>query len=226
LDAILLGLKPDGFNVYINDVDGDTVMAYWLLNNPGRATESRVQELVLRVGQLDSHGPAYPVGESADGFHSFVMKPQVEAKRNKTYAECDLQTLLLECEQRLTEYLTTEVVNEKRPENRSFELTFNGQDFVMAKSDSFIFDLLYKEGHTRAVAYSLMKDGSIAYTVGKKSEFVSGFNIPAILAELNKLEPGWGGGSTIGGAPRNADGSRSRLSPDEVRDVILRVISQ
>jgi len=39
---------------------------------------------------------------------------------------------------------------------------------------------------------------------------------PAILAALAAEEPGWGGGSTVGGAPRNADGSRSRLDPDAV----------
>jgi hypothetical protein len=45
---------------------------------------------------------------------------------------------------------------------------------------------------------------------------VQGFDIPKLLAALNQLEPGWGGGSSIGGAPRNPDGSRSYLPPDQV----------
>lgn len=39
---------------------------------------------------------------------------------------------------------------------------------------------------------------------------------------MNQLEPGWGGGSTIGGAPRNPDGSRSKLGWTEVWPVFLK----
>jgi hypothetical protein len=48
--------------------------------------------------------------------------------------------------------------------------------------------------------------------------------VPEILAALGEIEPGWGGGSTIGGAPRNADGSRSRLTPKQVFDAVERVL--
>mgnify|MGYP001607617763 FL=1 len=102
----------------------------------------------------------------------------------------------------------------------------------MAQSNDFVFDLIYKAGHTRAVAMQQQADGSYAYTIAKKSELVSNFPVGpvskegTILHELNKLEPGWGGGSTIGGAPRNADGSRSRLSPDQVFDVVELIVKK
>jgi hypothetical protein len=44
------------------------------------------------------------------------------------------------------------------------------------------------------------------------------------LDALNSIEPGWGGGSTIGGAPRNADGSRSHMKPEEILNIINTVI--
>ena len=90
----------------------------------------------------------------------------------------------------------------------------------MAQSDSFIFDLLYKNGYTKAIAYMQQEDGSFRYTVGKKSDLVDGFSVPTILKALNEREQGWGGGSTIGGSPRNNDGSASRITPDEVFAVV------
>ena len=50
------------------------------------------------------------------------------------------------------------------------------------------------------------------------------FPVRTSLAALNDRERGWGGGSTVGGAPRNADGSRSRLTPDEVFDIVELVV--
>jgi hypothetical protein len=50
------------------------------------------------------------------------------------------------------------------------------------------------------------------------------FDVPRILAELSHEEPGWGGGSTIGGAPRNSDGSRSRLPPQRVFEIVERSV--
>jgi hypothetical protein len=48
-----------------------------------------------------------------------------------------------------------------------------------------------------------------------------------ILARLAALETGWGGGSSIGGAPRRPNGSRSFLPPDQVFELIeAELISQ
>ena len=63
---------------------------------------------------------------------------------------------------------------------------------------------------------------TIAYTVGKQSDFVA-FDVAAFLEACCQLEPGWGGGSSIGGAVRRPDGSRSRLLPGAVGEVLLRI---
>jgi len=100
----------------------------------------------------------------------------------------------------------------------------------MATSDEPAFGKLYEDGFLRAVVYAQLPDGSVTYTIGKKSDMVSGFPVgpetkpQTLLYALNQKEAGWGGGTTIGGAPRNQDGSRSRLSPDKVFEIINDVL--
>lgn len=234
MDALLLGLDPTGCTVCINDVDGDTVLAVWLLQNPSRVAEPAVRALVEMVGAIDAHGPAYPVSDPklADAFFQGVMAPEVAVRRAKTYGTCDLEELLAQCISNIDALFAGTLQWSPRPaKERSFEITHAGNGWVMAKSDDFVFDLLYAAGYTRAVAYQRLPDGSYAYTVGKKSDLVCGFPVGphstpyTILNALNAREAGWGGGSTIGGAPRNADGSRSRLTPDEVFDIVAGVVA-
>ncbi len=224
LDALLLGLNPSGFNVLINDIDGDTVMSVWLLKNPGVVNDPLVQELVNVVGNIDAHGPAYPLNDAqaelAHVFYKGVMAPESFARYvAKDYGTCDLAVLLEDCLHQLRTWHdnpSAYVVNAPKQADPAFEITHKAESFVMVKSAGFAFGACYKQALNAVILYSDCPDGSITYTIGKKSEFVAGFDIPAILAALNAAEPGWGGGSTIGGAPRNADGSRSRLTPDEV----------
>ncbi|MBI2439503.1 MAG: hypothetical protein HYV45_02805 [Candidatus Moranbacteria bacterium] len=233
LDALLLGLDPTAFTIFVNDVDGDTVLSVWLLRNSKRAAEKTVRELVATVGGIDAHGPAYPAIDNAlaEKFFQGVMKPELDLRRTKQYATCDLQTLLEQCVENIDALLAGKIELASKME-RHFETTHCGSGWVMAKSDDFIFDLLYAEGYTRAIAYKILPDGSVNYTVGKKSELVGKFpvgpgsKVNSILYALNERETGWGGGSTIGGSPRNADGSRSRLTPDEVFEIVERVVME
>lgn len=231
LDALLLGLDPNDFTVYINDIDGDTTLAYWLLQNPSRVAEEKVRSLVENVGNVDAHGPAYPVTDSVltDNFYQGVMKEVSDARRNKTYGTDDLQTLLENAINNIDKLLAGELEATRDDKPRTYEVTHKGNGWAMVKSDDFIFDLLYKDGINKAVAYKEMNDESFAYTVGKKSELVAWPVGPmskegTILFTLNTKESGWGGGSTIGGAPRNADGSRSHLTPDEIFQIIQSVL--
>ncbi|KLL09927.1 hypothetical protein FrCorBMG51_21350 [Protofrankia coriariae] len=108
----------------------------------------------------------------------------------------------------------------------SFRITHVGTGWVMATSDTDAFDRVYEAGHARAVMWRPLPDGSTAYTVGRRSDLVDGFPVgPAeapgtILGALAAREPGWGGGSSIGGAPRRPDGSRSSLHPDAVFTIV------
>lgn len=234
LDAMLLGFDPSGFVVFINDVDGDTALAVWILQNSGRITDPKVRELVDCVANMDAHGPAYPVVDQnlTNAFYQAVMAPEQALRRNKTYGTANLEELLATCVENIGKLMDGEIEYAAKEDKRSFDITHTGSGWVMAKSDGFVFDLLYAAGHTKVVLYQELPDGSIAYTVGKKSEFVSNFPVGphsksgTILHALNQCEPGWGGGSTIGGAPRNADGSRSRMTPDGVFELIETIVKE
>lgn len=235
LDALLLGLDTKDHTIYINDVDGDTTLATWLLLNPHRIMEPQVRELVATVGAIDAHGPAYVVAnqELANSFFQGVMSHVTDLQRARKYVEADLNKLLGDTIAKIDQLLDGTLEWAQRPlKDRCFEITHRGASgWVMARSADFIFDLLYAAGHTKAVAYQENPDGSITYTVGKKSEMVANFPVGptprggTILNALNEREAGWGGSTTIGGAPRNADGSRSRLTPDEVFAIITNIVS-
>lgn len=239
-EAIKLGLNPSEYNVYVNDVDGDTVMAVWLLSNPGVVHREsarglamvpyKLEALVRAIDILDCHGPAYKFrdksdeNEMADMFYNYVMAPQSIAQANKTYATCDLKELLNKCLVNMSTLYTGhgyELEEYVAPEPEYTVTTQEGFSLVEAKG--FVFRELYAKGINAAVVYSLQKDGSYRYTIGKSSEFHN-FPVAAVLAKLNEVEPGWGGGSTIGGSPRNEDGSSSRLAPEEVCNIIKEVL--
>lgn len=225
LDALVLGLNPSGFNVLVNDVDGDTVLSVWLLQNSEMVLSPFVQNLVTIVGNIDAHGPAYRLTEAqaevSRKFYQGVMYPEKFSRLvAKNYGQLDLGDLLAQCLSELDNLVSDPdgytVQNSLPDQTVTFEVTHKDENFVMVTSDGWAFAECYSQGLNAVVLYSTMPDGSIAYTIGKKNEFISGFNIPEILKLLCEYEPGWGGGSTIGGAPRNPDGSRSRLTPDKV----------
>lgn len=235
LDALLLGLEPSGMQVFLNDIDGDTVLAVWLLSHPEMARQVTVRSLVDDVEHTDAHGPAYRPflknPELCRQFYQGVMAPEHEARKNRSFETIELKQLLWDCLQRLEQLLIEQQQFElSEPPKRTYQITHQGLGWLMVTSPDMVFDLLYADGHVRAVVWQpfQLMDGrtSWAYTIGKQSDLVSGFDIPGILKTLADVEPGWGGGSTIGGAPRQADGSRSFLEPDDVFAVIEGLVRQ
>lgn len=228
LDALLMGLDPRDYTVFVNDVDEDTVLSVWLLENPERVLEPKVRRLVEMAAKVDAHGIAYPVLERDlfDTFGRIAMAPVAAHRKTKTLHTADQATLLRQCVDGVATMLGAEVkANEASP--RSYTILYRGDGgWILAESNDQVSDLIYADGHTKAIVFQLLPNGTYNYTVMKKSDLVTGFPVGpgsqpgTILHRLNELEPGWGGGSTIGGAPRNADGSRSRLSPREVFDIV------
>lgn len=234
LDALLLGFEPDGMTVYVNDVDGDTALAVWLLLHSDKVQDLNVRELVETVGTMDALGPAYPVlnRELGKMFHKGAMLAEREARKSKSYATCDLDELLHTCLSGIDRLLSGERFPLPPETDQHYTISHQGHGFVMIRTDENIFDSLYREGINRGIMYQTQPDGSIAYTIAKKSEFVPYFPVGpqteqgTILHALNEREPGWGGGTTVGGAPRNPDGSRSQLSADEVFSIINDLVSR
>lgn len=233
LDALLLGLNPADFTTYVNDVDEDTILSVWLLKHPDRAGEHKVRRLMEVIGKIDAHGLAYPLVEQPlyDTFHRIVMAPIARHRAAGTFQTTELTPLLAECVSLVDEFLQT-------PEELSpvvdlpWQVVFKGSGgWVMYITPHKIYAQVYRAGFSKAVWYEPLPDGSNNYTIMKKSDLVSGFPVGpgskpgTILHRLASIESGWGGSSTIGGAPRNADGSRSRLSPREVFEAIENLLA-
>lgn len=230
-DAILLGLRPERFTAYLNDVDTDTALAVWALRNPERLIEARVGHLIGCAGLLDAHGGAYPLVYERRHLE-WIGEPETEARISGRYEKLsteELHALLEEIAGRFELLLRGEAPRESElraaDARAEFTVLFRGENFalVQAADPHVLFDL-YAQGIERLVTVRPLSNGSFAYTVAKKSDFVDDFDVPSILEALGKVEPGWGGGSTIGGAPRNPDGSRSRLTPREVFELVEREV--
>ena len=211
-DAIRHGLDPDGFTVYLNDVDGDSVLSLWLLLHPdclaGPASR-RLDRMIHRLGRIDALGPgASPVPR---------LMHALDYPRDRVRGRDLLDEALATVD---TWWAGGDLPPVPRP-TRTLALWIEDGELCTGtvRGD---FRGLYRRASFGVLAEPGPENKSTAYTVGKRSEFVA-FDVPAFLEACNAIEPGWGGGSTIGGAPRNEDGSRSRLDVQDVGRILLEV---
>lgn len=247
LDALRVGLDPTGHTVWLNDLDADSVLAGWLLTCPDGAADERVAAAVRAVGRLDALGPADP-GPGLSLALRWALSPldrrtgETPLRTRSTTQQLDA---LEECFSRLDKWLeagappampTATTASDCSP--AKYELVHQGAGWVLATADAGLgaFRALYASGVHAAVVARPLPDGTTEFSVGKASEFVAGFDVPRILSALRAAErrinpsqrdaTSWGGGSTIGGSPRNPDGSASRLSPEEVAGVVEAVLRE
>ncbi len=231
-DAIVLGLTPKYLTVYVNDVDLDTALAVWLLRHTERAREPLVNRLVHGAGLLDAHSGAFPLSGDLPTIVEWLSEPETRARASGAYYQLDsagMRSLLDEIGRRVSVYAdgaSAAYTEDFRIDNR-YEVLHRGTGWVLVESlGTRAHARLFAEGHERVVIHTNLPDGTHGYTVAKRSEFVKCFPVQRILAALDAREPGWGGGSTVGGAPRNADGSRSSLAPAEVFAIVEAVVRE
>jgi hypothetical protein len=210
LTALTLGFDPDGFDVYLNDIDADGVLALWLLRDAAdrkQLTEleaRRVEEAVALIGFVDSHGPI----KEPHPLHLALEPP---------YGVVQTETMLREYLDKVDLWLESgEIVQNDFPEVKCFGYTDEG---VFIAKSAWDLSVLYAAGAVVGIIAVPGEDGTTGWTIGKRSDFVS-YDIGAFLYRANELEEGWGGGSTIGGAPRNENGVRSRLTYEQVRRLL------
>ncbi len=231
-DAIVLGLAPRNLTIYVNDVDLDTALAVWLLRHTERAREPLVNRLVHGAGLLDAHSGAFPLSGDLPTIVEWLSEPETSARASGAYYQLDaagLKNLLDEIGRRVSVYAdgaSAAYTEDFRIDNR-YEVLHRGTGWVLVESlGTRAHARLFAEGHERVIIHTNLPDGTHGYTVAKRSEFVKCFPVTRILAALDAREPGWGGGSTVGGAPRNADGSRSSLTPAEVFAIVEVVVRE
>lgn len=222
----------DGREVYVNDLDGDTLLSLWLIANPKQANAPGVRDLVRAVGTVDAHGPSGSLMLSdseqtlADLFYRSAIKSVTDlrgAVRQKFDAWPDM---IGDCLMRITLLLQGLLTPLDVPEEPPLSVERAMGNKLLATCDGFGFSQAYALGYEVVVLHKPAADGSTTYTIAKRSDLVAWPVGPSsdpnsILGRLNAIEPGWGGGSSIGGSPRLPEGVSSRLTPDQVWAVVL-----
>ena len=225
LDALILGLDPSRFTIYVNDLDADVALSLFLLSNTHLVLDPRVAQLVDVVAAADAHGPAYALRDAAllKGFARALSGVTIGAGgalgREQLCASVLASSRFVEIEC---------LIDDAEGEILDVEtcITHRGSGWVMIRTSRSAFHAAYWAGYRRVIAYQPDVLGTWSYTVARQSDFVSSFPIESpdgqlsIMACLRARESGWGGSSTIGGAPRRVDGSRSHLAPDVVFNIV------
>ncbi len=230
--AIRMGLVTDeDTEVLCNDWDADTVLAIWLLQNPSKVSEVKVVELVEKVGMMDAHfmGPAHPV--------HYLLTPRWGTVQTPEQLEGFLATLDAWYED------TLQYPPARQQTGQAFgwkpEL---GWQNIGEVTDGF--NDVYAAGFTAGIVYSPAPNGTVLYTVGRRSDFVpvatgpshtdrqgdpSSYRPETLLGALGLAEieanpsqshrTNWGGASTVGGSCRNEGNVGSVQTPAQVFEI-------
>ncbi len=224
--AVSLGLDPENYTIYANDVDSDVCMAVWCLKNPDRCTEPLVKKLVDAVGLGDMFCGAISLNGMTK-IVEWISAPETESRKNDDYSKiCDegLMSILEAVLHRIDLYVNGEAsieIAKTHPKPAEFKILRNENNWVMIQAqDPHILSAVYHAGFDRVVVVRPQNDGSNSITLAKRSDFIANFPLPKFYEALNKLELGWGGGTTAGGSPRRADGSRSKLPLEQIAETI------
>ena len=219
-------------DVFVNDLDGDTVLSLWLLSNPARANEPNVRALVRAVGAIDAHGPAgaFLLSDEENAMATLYFRgaiSPVSDLRGKVREEFSRwEALIASCFEGIESLLERESFEVPPPPAVAVEVTdvahFYGHKVGMATSEGWAFSTLYERGFDAAIVYTDAANGTRTFTIAKRSDLVN-VNVKAALTRLSSEEEGWGGGSSIGGSPRKAEGESSSLSPARVWELFLEV---
>jgi len=229
--AVQMGLETEKYTIYANDVDLDVCAAIWCLQNPDRCREPLVKKLIDAIGLADMHGGAFSINGMTKAVE-WVSAPETDSKRNNDYyklSNSGLYSIMEAVLHRIDQYADGESMLDvsKQHKHGEFKVLRNENDWVLVESqDPHAFTSIYQAGFDRVVLIRPQQDGSLAVSLAKRSDFVDKFPLFQIYEALNKFEPGWGGGSSIGGAPRNPDGSRSKLSLDLIIKTIDSVLEK
>lgn len=236
--AVLLGLY-DLFRVKgertallcVNDCDQDVCLSTWILMNPERAAEPLVRVLSQIVDLLDMSAGAFPLPHERDllGEIRWVFEPYTRAR--PTLASLDAagqRAVIDDVHARIDAFVfgrasVAGLVGE-------FDFVHRGDGWVLATvTHQSARERMVAQGVRAAVELTSVIDGRHHYALWRRSEYVTGFPVPAILAALNRAEGhadvdvnGWGGAANVGGSPRKTG---SGLAPDAVAAVVDAVVA-
>lgn len=234
-DFLLLGLEPNDYTILVNDIDMDSALSAWLLMNPTRAVEPLVEKLVHMAGRQDAHVGSYPVKDSA--LLDWIAEPEIRTRSDGSYESLTndgLGFLLEAIWRRIEQYADGRQPDLSRWKDEAadhYEVECRGSNWSMVRlTGERPHRGMAKANINRWVGYRELGDGTLCVTICKRSEVTTGFPVgPAdkpgtILHALSKMEPGWGGSTTVGGSPKKKDGSGTTMSVSQILDVVEGIV--
>jgi len=242
--AIGLGFIPKDRPILINDVDADVLMSLWLIIQEGHYVTREEKEAVARltraIGMIDSHGPAakriMTPGDAALATEFFGRLKDVIPHNTQSVHDQWFNLILTGLSiidgilMDIADGYTFETNIYPKPKidvlydgyaSNTGDAPNTGFRAIIASSDLNGFDELYNRGYQVVVLMEPAAKGTFKYTVGKISDIIR-YQLGdertkgTLLHRLSGLENGWGGGTSIGGSPRLADGVSSRMTPHEI----------
>jgi len=230
MHALRLGLDPKGLGIFLNHLDADGIVSAWLLLCPEKASRRMVRTWVCRLGEWDVLGPGLAGSESGERFARFVEAP-LEGWSPGSGAIQSLR-ILKDClnqvdrwfdkpmERRLGSPVTSEPAKVRIRDGGLWVLQ---GEFTDAARKA------YRGGAAVVLVVETLQQGGWRYGIASRSD-LTGFPMTDLLRMLAQeelelqpdLDPScnWGGGSSVGGSPRKADGSSSWMEPARVVDRI------
>lgn len=235
--AIVLGLfklfqKDDQphANIYVNDCDQDVCLSYWLLKNPDKISNLRVQDNIARliIGEdfVDATAGSFPIDLTRDVVRQsfWIFEPYTIARNNrelKNYSSSQVVELIMSVYERINHYLEGKA--QEIEVDARYQIVGGVEGWILAKEiGAYARTKLYQEGVQALITFRDNEDGTYTYSIGKISDFIK-FPIPELYNVLNQAEnlidPNnqWGGSTIIGGSPLR---SGSKMKPEKLENVV------
>ncbi|MCB1190827.1 MAG: hypothetical protein H7A23_07880 [Leptospiraceae bacterium] len=219
-------------DVYVNDADEDTCLAYWLLKHSDEVAPHKnplVNRLTNVEDLLDCTAGAYPLGNtSMRRKMAWIFKPYNDARFAGKIAEMgerEMRNIIEAVEVRITKHIYNE--GEELALEGHFERLGGGTIWAFTNETGPASRMAMYEAGVNAFASVVAEkeDGSRVYTLGRASVWVP-FDLPRLFKALNKEEAKyveigpmnkWAGSDTIGGSPRQTG---SKIEPKKLQEII------
>lgn len=221
--------------VYANDCDEDVCLSWFVLRNhamTGQIMNPMLNRLVYMVDLLDTTAGAYPFPEDLPSLHqmAWVFEPYRRFRFTGGLArrdEAEFLSIVTDVEHRISAHIS----------GHGREIEMDTRYDVISREEGWVAVQeigtqarigMFSDGIRAFLSSTAYGEGRWMHIVGRMSTYER-FPVPAILAALNEAEGlttsdnRWGGGETIGGAPRNGG---STLEPDVVIDIVREVLSK
>ena len=215
-------------NIYGNDCDEDVCTTWTILKHNHLVLpvmNPMFNRLVEIEEKLDTTAGAYPYPSNLpvlrelawiyNPYRMFRLSGGLMRRDEKEFLD-----VVVNVEHRILKHIVGQ--GEGIDLDVRYDVIGGGKGWVMVKElGAHARTGMYADGIRAFISIRERGNGFFDYTLGRMSEFISHFNIPALGRKLNSLEcctdDAWGGGDTIHGSPRIRG---SALNPRELETFV------